>query len=325
MTSRGRGVRAVGRLLAVWPGSLRSLWRREAVSIQAAGKGWGSSLLLPISCAEGPQPCRRCRVAGHRSCRAPGPAELLPSQGHRRESLLSPTDGQSGAGGAVPERAQHCSSSDASPSGPVGVASLCLPRACRGCTLPPGAAVTWGWCDGHASQAPRGCVGALPPVLSASWVRVQQGRWAWTGARRHISRIKQSDAVPLSQVDVWILSFFVSEEHGFLLQDSFPRPPTFQMLLGMEVPSYYFTRKVRAPQQGFRPPSWALSEHLSWGTRLTSRRAKQTVCPDLCPEMPASRDLRVRTAARPGFALRTDGQCSAGCPGVVQAPSWCLP
>ncbi|KAI5932679.1 Intraflagellar transport protein 140 [Manis javanica] len=44
-------------------------------------------------------------------------------------------------------------------------------------------------------------------------------------------------------VDVWILSFFVSEEHGFLLQDSFPRPPTFQMLLGMEVPSYYFTRK----------------------------------------------------------------------------------
>lgn len=44
-------------------------------------------------------------------------------------------------------------------------------------------------------------------------------------------------------MDVWILSFFVSEEHGFLLQDSFPRPPTFQMLLGMEVPSYYFTRK----------------------------------------------------------------------------------
>ncbi|XP_016063569.1 PREDICTED: intraflagellar transport protein 140 homolog [Miniopterus natalensis] len=44
-------------------------------------------------------------------------------------------------------------------------------------------------------------------------------------------------------MDVLILSFFVSEEHGFLLQDSFPRPPAYQSLLGMEVPHYYFTRK----------------------------------------------------------------------------------
>nr|KAF6440755.1 intraflagellar transport 140 [Rousettus aegyptiacus] len=44
-------------------------------------------------------------------------------------------------------------------------------------------------------------------------------------------------------VDVLILSFFISEEHGFLLQDSFHRPPTYQSLLGMEVPHYYFTRK----------------------------------------------------------------------------------
>ncbi|XP_054445339.1 intraflagellar transport protein 140 homolog [Pteronotus mesoamericanus] len=43
--------------------------------------------------------------------------------------------------------------------------------------------------------------------------------------------------------DIFILSFFISEEHGFLLQDSFPRPPTYQSLLGMEVPHYYFTRK----------------------------------------------------------------------------------
>ncbi|XP_045676873.1 intraflagellar transport protein 140 homolog [Phyllostomus hastatus] len=43
--------------------------------------------------------------------------------------------------------------------------------------------------------------------------------------------------------DVLILSFFISEEHGFLLQDSFPRPPAYQSLLGMEVPHYYFTRK----------------------------------------------------------------------------------
>ncbi|KAM5328101.1 intraflagellar transport protein 140 homolog isoform 1-T2 [Glossophaga mutica] len=43
--------------------------------------------------------------------------------------------------------------------------------------------------------------------------------------------------------DMLILSFFISEEHGFLLQDSFPRPPAYQSLLGMEVPHYYFTRK----------------------------------------------------------------------------------
>lgn len=44
-------------------------------------------------------------------------------------------------------------------------------------------------------------------------------------------------------VDALILSFFISEEHGFLLQDRFPRPPAYQSLLGMEVPHYYFTRK----------------------------------------------------------------------------------
>ncbi|XP_008068496.1 intraflagellar transport protein 140 homolog [Carlito syrichta] len=43
--------------------------------------------------------------------------------------------------------------------------------------------------------------------------------------------------------DVLILSFFISEEHGFLLHDSFPQPPAYQALLGMEVPHYYFTKK----------------------------------------------------------------------------------
>ncbi|XP_005349174.1 intraflagellar transport protein 140 homolog isoform X2 [Microtus ochrogaster] len=43
--------------------------------------------------------------------------------------------------------------------------------------------------------------------------------------------------------DVLILSFFASEEHGFLLHDCFPRPPIYQNLLGMEVPHYYFTKK----------------------------------------------------------------------------------
>ncbi|XP_025772526.1 intraflagellar transport protein 140 homolog [Puma concolor] len=43
--------------------------------------------------------------------------------------------------------------------------------------------------------------------------------------------------------DVLVLSFFVTEEHGFLLQDSFSRPPAYQTLLGIQVPHYYFTRK----------------------------------------------------------------------------------
>ncbi|XP_057632791.1 intraflagellar transport protein 140 homolog isoform X2 [Chionomys nivalis] len=50
-------------------------------------------------------------------------------------------------------------------------------------------------------------------------------------------------SILLSKEDVLILSFFASEEHGFLLHDCFPRPPIYQNLLGMEVPHYYFTKK----------------------------------------------------------------------------------
>ncbi|KAM5198317.1 intraflagellar transport protein 140 homolog isoform 1-T4 [Hipposideros larvatus] len=59
--------------------------------------------------------------------------------------------------------------------------------------------------------------------------------------------------------DVLILSFFVSDEHGLLLQDSFPQPPAYQSLLGMEVPHYYFTRK---PGEADRD-DWADSGHHS--------------------------------------------------------------
>ncbi|XP_012866719.1 PREDICTED: intraflagellar transport protein 140 homolog [Dipodomys ordii] len=43
---------------------------------------------------------------------------------------------------------------------------------------------------------------------------------------------------------VLILSFFASEEHGFLLHDSFPLPSAYQTLLGVEIPHYYFTKKL---------------------------------------------------------------------------------
>ncbi|XP_010134604.1 PREDICTED: intraflagellar transport protein 140 homolog [Buceros rhinoceros silvestris] len=47
-----------------------------------------------------------------------------------------------------------------------------------------------------------------------------------------------------SIVDVWIISFFSTEEYGLLLQDSFPLPSSYQVLLGMEVPHYYFAKKL---------------------------------------------------------------------------------
>nr|XP_060642370.1 intraflagellar transport protein 140 homolog isoform X3 [Anolis sagrei ordinatus] len=47
-----------------------------------------------------------------------------------------------------------------------------------------------------------------------------------------------------SLVDALIICFFITEEHGLLLQDSFPLPSSYQSLLGMEVPHYYFSRKL---------------------------------------------------------------------------------
>ncbi|XP_058142678.1 intraflagellar transport protein 140 homolog isoform X1 [Dasypus novemcinctus] len=50
--------------------------------------------------------------------------------------------------------------------------------------------------------------------------------------------------------DVLILSFFLSDEHGLLLQESFPLPPACQTLLGLEVPHYYFTKKPGEEDRG---------------------------------------------------------------------------
>ncbi|XP_075420628.1 intraflagellar transport protein 140 homolog isoform X2 [Tenrec ecaudatus] len=45
------------------------------------------------------------------------------------------------------------------------------------------------------------------------------------------------------RADVTVLSFFVPEEYGLLLQDRFPRPAAFQALLGVSVPHHYFARR----------------------------------------------------------------------------------
>ncbi|NWI54569.1 IF140 protein, partial [Calyptomena viridis] len=51
-------------------------------------------------------------------------------------------------------------------------------------------------------------------------------------------------------MDVWIISFFSTEEHGLLLQDSFPLPSSYEVLLGMEVPHYYFAKKLGEAEKG---------------------------------------------------------------------------
>ncbi|MGH0139831.1 UNVERIFIED_CONTAM: hypothetical protein FKN15_009952 [Acipenser sinensis] len=50
------------------------------------------------------------------------------------------------------------------------------------------------------------------------------------------------------QADVLVVSFFSTQEHRLLLQDSYPRPAGMQALLALHVPYYYFTRKMVSRQ-----------------------------------------------------------------------------
>ncbi|NXO80980.1 IF140 protein, partial [Sitta europaea] len=52
------------------------------------------------------------------------------------------------------------------------------------------------------------------------------------------------------RMGVWIISFFCTEEHGLLLQDSFTLPSSYQVLLGIEVPHYYFAKKIGEAEKG---------------------------------------------------------------------------
>ncbi|XP_012989276.2 intraflagellar transport protein 140 homolog isoform X2 [Esox lucius] len=55
------------------------------------------------------------------------------------------------------------------------------------------------------------------------------------------SDFSQMDHV--DRVDVLVVTFFCTQEHGLLLQDSFPKPTGLQALLALDVPYYYFTCK----------------------------------------------------------------------------------
>lgn len=60
-----------------------------------------------------------------------------------------------------------------------------------------------------------------------------------TGVRSPSQKNNQTE----SMLDVWVVSFFSTEEHGLLLQDSFPLPSLYEVLLGIDVPHYYFAKK----------------------------------------------------------------------------------
>ncbi|XP_072733894.1 intraflagellar transport protein 140 homolog isoform X2 [Ciconia boyciana] len=67
-----------------------------------------------------------------------------------------------------------------------------------------------------------------------------------TGLRSPDQKENQAE----STMDAWIISFFSTEEHGLLLQDSFPLPSSYQVLLGIEVPNYYFAKKPGEAEKG---------------------------------------------------------------------------
>ncbi|XP_041061994.1 intraflagellar transport protein 140 homolog isoform X2 [Carcharodon carcharias] len=48
------------------------------------------------------------------------------------------------------------------------------------------------------------------------------------------------------KVNVVVVSFFITQEHGLLLQDSFTKAVSHEALLGLEVPYYYFSKKMVA-------------------------------------------------------------------------------
>ncbi|XP_010618813.1 intraflagellar transport protein 140 homolog isoform X2 [Fukomys damarensis] len=84
-----------------------------------------------------------------------------------------------------------------------------------------------------------------PRLFVCEVMQEELGAQATGDKQRPCAEDSTSPTVPttLHMEDVLILSFFISEDHGLLLHDSFPRPPAYQALLGMEVPHYYFTKK----------------------------------------------------------------------------------
>ncbi|KAM4697334.1 intraflagellar transport protein 140 homolog [Rhinophrynus dorsalis] len=57
-------------------------------------------------------------------------------------------------------------------------------------------------------------------------------------------QLTQRTEVTQGKEDILVISFFSTQEHGLLIQESFSRPTALQSLLGIEVPHYYFSKKL---------------------------------------------------------------------------------
>ncbi|XP_066546422.1 intraflagellar transport protein 140 homolog [Amia ocellicauda] len=93
--------------------------------------------------------------------------------------------------------------------------------------------------------------------------------WDESEPRLFVCETEAMDPAMLSparveQDEVLVVSFFTTQEHGLLLQDSYPRPAGVQGLLALDVPFYYFTCKP-GESEGAPAPSSA--------PQMVSRRA----------------------------------------------------
>uniref|UniRef100_A0A8C7NU40 Intraflagellar transport protein 140 homolog n=1 Tax=Oncorhynchus mykiss TaxID=8022 RepID=A0A8C7NU40_ONCMY len=70
-------------------------------------------------------------------------------------------------------------------------------------------------------------------------------------------------------VDVLVVTFFCTQEHGLLLQDSYPKPAGLQALLALDVPYYYFTCKPGERDPGTEEASAPAAQ----SPHMVSRRA----------------------------------------------------
>eukprot|EP00079_Xenopus_tropicalis_P029812 XP_012825483.1 PREDICTED: intraflagellar transport protein 140 homolog isoform X1 [Xenopus tropicalis] len=92
----------------------------------------------------------------------------------------------------------------------------------------------------------------------------------------------QQTEIHQGKEDILVISLFSTQEHGLLIQESFPRPAALQSLLGIEVPHYYFTKKLFFRRGCFYQPVRGEEEKAS----ETEVQAPQI------PQMVAKRPLR---------------------------------
>ncbi|XP_016327597.1 intraflagellar transport protein 140 homolog isoform X2 [Sinocyclocheilus anshuiensis] len=93
--------------------------------------------------------------------------------------------------------------------------------------------------------------------------------------------------------DVLVVTFFVTQEHGLLLQDSQPKPATLLSLLALDTPYYYYICKLL-----FRRGGLVLPDLGEGGDQVVST-------PAAAPQVPSSPQMVVRRALRDFVGLES--------------------